>query len=155
MWTVFRWVVELICFTVYSVWLLELSKKGGTAVHLRVGKDRGTAVLPGSSGCSSGGENPSSRCSLTMRVPRSSGFSFLVTVLVTCTIVQKRTKELWDRGKKEEMWLSNPVISVLALRKEEKETFWDLVNVYKFYREWLVDNVLFSQWKDIMWIMEM
>lgn len=39
---------------------------------------------------------------------------------VICTAVQKTPKESWDRGREKETWLSNPVIRVLALRKEEK-----------------------------------
>jgi len=48
---------------------------------------------------------------------------FLATVLeshVICTIVQKRTKESWDRGRKNETQLPNPVIGVLTVMEEEK-----------------------------------
>lgn len=158
--TVFNWVIELICFTEYLVWMLKLSKKGSTTVHLRVGENGGgTAALAGSLMCSSDGENLNSCCSMPMRIPESPGFSdvlgncpWVPCNLYCCT---KRTKESWDRGREKETWLSNPVISVLTLREEEKETFWDLISTYAFYRKWLLGSVLFSQWKDIMWIMEM
>lgn len=78
---------------------------------------------------------------------------FLAIVLQShgiCTVVQKRAQESRDEGSEMETQLSNPVISVLTVREEEKATFWDLISAYAFYRKWLLDKVLFSHWKYVM-----